>query len=474
MKRILALTITTTLLFGCTVGPDYCSPEVTLPDNWSEELAPGISNEGESLGGWWQNFQDPELNLLMERAVACNLDLKLAGARLCQARALHWFTEADFGPTADVGGSFIREKISRNNFPFSEFRLPNDKSDLWQGSLDASWEIDIFGGKYRAMQATCRDFQALEYSRRDVLVSLLAEVALNYATLRSSQQEIAIINSQIASQEETLSISNSRVEQGATTELDVDRSNALLATLKSQIPPLEEQVHFSIHRLSVLVGASPGSLQCELLATTQPLPLISPIVPAGLPSTLLLRRPDIKEAERTYAAETARVGQIKADLYPKFFLTGSDGYISTGLGSLFTYPSQFWMIGPNVQWRIFDCGRIRSQICAQRAVQDQAFINYEKAILNALEEVENALIAYAKERERRNYLEEALIASQKSVELLNSRYEQGLGNYLDLLDAQRTFYSAQNDLIISEHAVTANLITLYKVLGGGWEVENVQ
>lgn len=469
MKKIIQLAIIASLLSGCAVGPEYSPPEVDLPADWSEPLPSNVTEEEASLAGWWQNFNDPELNSLVERAIAGNLDLKLAAARIRQARAQYGFSLADFGPTADFSASYTREKISNNDFPYSEFPIPKDVSDLYQTQIDASWEIDIFGGKYRAMQATLWNMQSLEYNRRDVLVSLLAEVASNYATLRNAQQEVDIVRNQIKSQEETLSITQDRVKQGVATGLDEEQSANLLATLKAEMPPLEEKIQSSINHLSILLGEPPGGLQCELLTVSPSLPLISPLVPAGLPSTLLLRRPDIKEAERTLAAETARIGLAVSDLYPKFYLTGSDGYISVNTKSLFTYNSQAWTIGPSVQWRIFDCGRIMCNVSAQVAVRDQAFINYEKTLLNALEEVENALVNYAQERERRNFLEQALIASQNAVNISSTRYEQGIGIYLDLLDAQRSLYKAQDDLTLNELSVTNNLIALYKALGGGWE-----
>lgn len=468
MKKFISLLTIASLLSSCAVGPDYSLPDVDLPEEWSEPLPPNVTEDEASLRGWWENFNDQELNSLIQRAVAGNLDLQLAAARVRQSRGIHGFAEADFGPTADFSAAYTREKISRNNFPFSQFPIPKDVSDLYQTEVDASWEIDIFGGKYRAMQATLWDMQSLEYNLRDVLVSLLAEVAINYATLRNAQLEIAIIRNQISSQNETLSITKDRVDQGIANGLDEEQSANLLATLKSQIPPLEEKIQASINRLSILLGEAPGGLQCELL-TPSPLPLISPLVPAGLPSTLLLRRPDIKEAERTLAAETARVGLAISDFYPKFYLTGSDGYISVSPKSLFTYPSQAWNIGPSVQWRIFDSGRVTCNVYAQIALRDQAFINYAKTILNALEEVENALVNYAQERERRNYLEQALQASQNAVNISSTRYKQGLGIYLELLDSQQSLYKAQDDLVLSELSVTNNLIALYKALGGGWE-----
>jgi outer membrane protein, multidrug efflux system len=305
-----------------------------------------------------------------------------------------------------------------------------------------------------------------------VLVTLLAEVARHYAQVRGAQRQLAILQNQIKAQEETVRITLSRVEHGAAADLELQRALALLANIQSKAPIIETSIQESIHRIGVLLAKNPDALNAELSATA-PIPAPPPEVPVGLPSDLLLRRPDVLRAERLIASETARIGQVKADLFPKFSLTGSGGLISISASEFFLPGSRTWSIGPTVQWRIFDAGRVRANIRAQIAIQDQALLNYEQIVLTSFEEVENALVAYAKEQEHRRLLDREVSANQKSVELANQRYIKGWGSYLDLLDAQRTLYISQDELVRSERAVALNLVALYKALGGGWETGKI-
>lgn len=463
-QRLLCAALTL-LTCGCTVGPDYHPPGVKVPAQWEETSVGSSAACGDLPGAWWKNFQDPELDSLIERALKTNLDLKIAEARVRQARAQLGIVKADYGPTVEASGSYKREQIGKNGFP--PFKIPSTETDLYHAGFDALWEIDLFGGKRRADEAATADLSAVEYGRRDVLITLLSEVARNYTLARGGQRQLMIARDQIKSQEETLAITRSRLEHGAATELDVQRALALLSTLQSQVPTIETAIQSSIHRLGILLAQAPASLQQEL---SEPVRILAPPpeVPAGLPSSLLQRRPDIQRAERQLAAATARIGEAKADLFPKFSLTGSAGFTSVNTSDFFSPDSRVWSIGPSVQWRVFDMGRVRAGIRAQTAFRDQAFLMYEQTILGSLEEVENALTAYAKEQERFRSLEQAVEANQKTVDLAGRLYAKGLGNYLSLLDAQRTLYRAQDDLVRSERTVTLNLISLYKALGGGW------
>jgi NodT family efflux transporter outer membrane factor (OMF) lipoprotein len=458
---------------GCSVGPNYHPPKVNASGQWGEPLAGGVTNREESLGAWWKNFHDAELDSLIERAVKTNLDLRIAEARVRQARAQQSYAKADFGPTANASGSYTRQKQSKNQPIIGAIPISPDvpfENDVYQAGFDASWEIDIFGGKRRAAEAARANLSAIELNRRGVLVTLLSEVARNYVLTRGSQQQLAIALQQIRSQEATVSITQSRVDHGAATDLDLQRALALLATLQAQVPPIENSIETTMHRLGVLLNQPPDALQREL-SVAAPIPSAPPEVPVGLPSDLLLRRPDVQSAERQLAAETARIGQTKADLFPKFFLTGSAGLTSVSTSDFFVPGSRTWSIGPTVKWRIFDAGRVCANIRAQTAVRDQACLNYEATILNSLEDAENSLVVYAKEQEHRHWLDEAVTANQKAVDIASQLYDKGLGNYLNLLDAQRALYSAEDELVRSERAVSVNLIALYKALDGGWEAE---
>lgn len=463
-------------LSGCAVGPNYQPPTVKAPAQWSEPSSNGVSSEPFLAGAWWKNFHDTELDSLMARAVRTNLNLRIAAARVRQARAQKGIAQADLGPTVNTSGSYSRQKQSENQPILGSLNIPSSvpfENDVYQAGFDASWEIDLFGGKRRGVQAATADLAAVEYSRQDVMVSLLSEVARNYVQVRGAQRQLAVLQDQIQAQTETVEITRKRVEIGAATDLDEQRAIALLATIQAQAPAMETAVQTSIHRLGVLLAQPPCSLRDELSATA-PIPTAAPEVPIGLPSDLLLRRADVRQAERRLAAETARIGQVKSELFPKFYLTGAAGLTSISTDDFFTSGSRTWSIGPSVKWRIFDSGRVRASLRAQRAVTDQAGLAYEQVVLGSLEEVENALVAYANEQEHRRQLEQSVAANQKVVELANQRYTTGLGSYLSLLDAQRGLYVAQDELVRSERAVSLNLVALYKALGGGWDADNAQ
>ena len=450
---------------GCMVGPDHSAPNARVPADWEQPLAGGVGTNAPAAGAqWWREFQDPKLSALVARAFATNLDLRIAETRVRQARAQAGMAEGDLGPVVRTTGGAERERWARNGFPPLPPYVASPETDLYTAGFDASWEIDVFGGRRRAREAARAGVAAQELGRADARVSLVAEVARNYVAVRAAQRQLLLAAEQIRAQEETVTVTKGRVDQGAATDLDWQRARALLAALKGQVPRWETSRDSAVHRLGVLLDASPGALASEL-AEPVVLPGELPVVPAGLPSDLLKRRPDLRRAERQLAAETARIGQARADWFPKFFLTGTAGLTSVSGTDLFEPGSRMWSIGPSVQWRIFDYGRVRSQVRAQRAVADQAGLAYEQAVLNALEDVANALTAYAKEQEHRHWLAEAVAADEQAVGLAQKLYANGLGNYLMLLDAQRTLYSAQADLVASESAVATDYVALQKALG---------
>ena len=328
----------------------------------------------------------------------------------------------------------------------------------------------MFGGKRRAVEAAKAQLSASEFGQRDVLVTLLGEVARNYVDLRGYQTRLAIANQNIEAQEKTLAITQNRFTNGLATDLDVQQASTVLATTRADVPTLESEIQISTHRVEVLIGQQPGTLQTELAAVA-PIPAQPPQVPVGLPSELLLRRPDVSRAERQLAAATANIGVAKSDLFPKFYLTGTVGSESISADDWFTSGSRFWSVGPTVQWRIFDAGRIRANIKVQNARQEQALAAYEQTVLTAFEEVEDNLVLYAKEQVRRRSLQDAVNASQKSLDTANRLYASGLTDFIHVLDAERSLYQAQDALAQSDRTISANLIALYKSLGGGWEME---
>jgi NodT family efflux transporter outer membrane factor (OMF) lipoprotein len=459
------------LFQGCAVGPNYLPPKATAPAHWSAPMAGGETNLEPSIASWWKSFNDPQLDSLVERAVRTNQDLRIAEARVREARAFYRIASSQLWPTVDAGGSYARENQSKNQPILGSLPMPSGipfENNVYQAGFDASWEIDVFGGNRRAVEAGKAEVAAAEFGRRNVLVTLLGEVARNYVELRGCQRRLEIATNNLKTQQEALALAENRFNNGLTSDLDVEQAATLLANTRAVIPMLETGIQGYIHRLGVLLGQPPDALLAELSAPA-PIPSAPPIVPAGLPSELLRRRPDIQQAERQLAASTARIGVATADLFPKFSLTGIAGYESTSASDWFSGGSKFWSLGPTVQWRIFDAGRIRANIRVQDARQEQALAAYEETVLMSFEDVENSLVAYAKEQIRRRSLEDAVESSQDSLHLANQLYGNGLASFINVLDAERSLYQAEDALVQSDKAVTQNLISLYKSLGGGWE-----
>jgi NodT family efflux transporter outer membrane factor (OMF) lipoprotein len=458
------------LLAGCTVGPTYRPPAIKAQPQWSPALAGGETTNSGSVAFWWKNFNDPELDSLIERAVISNLDLRIAAARVREARAQFRVTAADLWPSVGTSASYERQLQSMHQPLLGSIPLPANvpfENNVYQAGFDASWEIDVFGGKRRATEAAKAEVAASEFGRRDTLVTLLGEVSRNYVDARATQRRLTIARENIKAQEDDLVITQDRFKHGLTSDLDVRQAATLEASTRADVPTLEISLHVSIHRLGVLLGQPPGALMAELSAVA-PIPAAPPEVPVGLPSELLLRRPDVQQAERQLAAATAQIGVATADLFPKFSLTGAAGFQSVSASDWFAGASKFWSLGPTVQWNVFDAGRIRGNIKVQNARQEQALATYEKTVLGSFEDVENALVSYAKEQVRRRSLDEAVNHSQESLRLANQLYANGLANFINVLDAERSLYQAQDQLVQSERAVSVNLISLYKSLGGGW------
>jgi NodT family efflux transporter outer membrane factor (OMF) lipoprotein len=341
-------------------------------------------------------------------------------------------------------------------------------SDLFQIGFDARWELDLFGGVRRAVEAAEADIDTALAEHQAVLVTLLGEVARNYLELRGAQAQLAITRDNLAAQQDTLDLSRIRFQAGLSSDLDVARAEAQVATTAAQIPTLERQTRQAIHRLGVLLGQGPGTLMAAL-SSTAPVPPPPPEVAVGLPAALLQRRSDIRRAERALAAATARIGVATADLYPRLALTGMLGLQSMQLSDLSQTASQFWAFGPSIRWPLFDAGRIRANIRVHDARQEQALIRYEQTVLTALEEVENALVAYRQEQVRQRSLAAAMAAHRRAVTLANELYTKGLSDFLTVLEAQRSLLAAESQLVQSNAALASHVVALYKALGGGWE-----
>ena len=464
MNLRIAPILSVVFLAGCAVGPDYHQPKLAAPAAWSA----GSTNSAAPVTEWWKTFNDPVLNSLISRAVTNNLDLRIAEGRLREARAVRAGAYWSLGPTITGAGGYFDRHQSQNAQTVALSQL---HTDLYDAHFDASWEIDIFGGLRRQVEEANALFQTVEEDRRAVLISVLAEVARNYIEVRGYQQRHAIAIDNILAQTEAVAIARARFNAGLTSELDVKQAEALLAATRSQLPVLETVAKQGVHQLGVLLGQQPGALFTEL-ASIVPVPVTAPVVPVGLPSELLRRRPDVRRAERQLAADTAGIGVATANLFPKFSLLGTGGLSSLSAGDWFTGGSKYWAAGPTMTWRIFDLGHVRSQILAANAHAEQTLAAYEKTVLVALADVENALVAYANEQIRQRALAEAVAANRRSLELANELYTNGLGNFMNVLDAERSLYLTADQLADSERAVAGNLVALYKALGGGWEILN--
>jgi outer membrane protein, multidrug efflux system len=437
---------------------------------WATTSTRGTVSQQPPTPEWWTSFRDAELVQLVQRAVANNLDLKLAAARVEEARAVRGIEKSALYPSLAAGASVTRQGqrvpalISTGPSAFRALEL-ND----FRIGFDSSWELDVFGRIHSEVNAATNDFLAAEEDRRDVLVTLLGDLATTYADLRGFQLRLQIAERNIQSQKETVALTQARAKAGLATDLDVERAIAQQETTSAVVPSLQAAIASSIYRLSVLLAAEPGALRTELEASA-PVPPVPPEVPVGLPSDLLKRRPDVRRAEVEIAAAAARVKGAKAEYFPRFTLLGTAGRQATQLHDLSLSLGNFFSAGPAITLPIFTGGRIRSNIALENARLTQAQLRYRSAILGALQETEDALVNYSFEQERRDHLEGAVARSQTAVQLSRERYRSGLADFLTVLDAERQLYNSEDLLAQSQIAVTTNLIALYKALGGGWEV----
>ena len=459
------------LLLGCQVGPDYVRPEYEVPDQWHEQAVQGLEDGSAVLQTWWAVFDDSVLEGLIQRSRTENLDLQIAYARVMESRALLGVASGEYWPNVDGVGFYSRDRVSENGLvapPSGDV----DQTNLHSIGVDASWEIDVFGRISRSVESAQASMQASIENYRDVLVSLYAEVAQSYIGLRSFQARIQYAEANAALQRETLELTQNRREAGLVPQLDVEQAKLVLASTESVIPQLRQFEAEAIHRLSVLLGLPPSALY-EELSTVSDIPGVPEQIAAGLPAELLRQRPDIRRSERVLAAQTADVGVATAGLYPVFSLSGTFALEAQNLNDVDEWGSRTWGFGPAMRWNLFDGDRIRNSIKVQEAQVEEALAGYEQTILLALEDVENAMVSFQREKERLEDLYDSVIAAQKSVELVRELYENGLTDFQNVLDMQRALTAQQDLMASSEGAVAVNLVRIYTALGGGWSVESV-
>jgi NodT family efflux transporter outer membrane factor (OMF) lipoprotein len=450
------------------VGPDYSPPRSDAPSGWAgvaevSAVQTSVPTAGPAeLTQWWNQFDDPMLTQLVEDALKANLDVKLAVARLRQARAAQGIAVAALWPSLSAFAEYQRETSAPVNGRMGEAQ------NFYQAGFDAGWEIDVFGGQRRNVESAKANTRAAIEGISGAQVSLVAEVALDYIQLRGYQQEIVIARKNLKSQQDTVLITRQRANAGLLSQLDIANAEANVATTEAQIPVFETSARQSIYALSVLLAKPPADL-LEQLTPTGKIPDIPEQIPAGLPSDLLRRRADIRQTEAQLHSATAQIGVATADLFPKFSLTGTLGLQSDQLSTLVSNGGRIYSGGPSVTWQIFQGGAIISNICVQEALRDQAFITYQETVLSAFQDVENALIAFNKEQEHYKSLKESVDANSKAADLSLQLYTEGLLDFLNVLVAQRSLYTAENSLVQSSSNIVTDLIALYKALGGGWE-----
>lgn len=457
------------LLAGCvSVGPDYTRPELPTPD-YSGVLQPESSGEPEgrgsidveSLADWWDTLNDPILCELIRKALAGNHDLKEAEAGVREARYLLVISGARLLPELDASGNYEKSKSSRNAV------FSRGENDLLHVGFDASWELDFFGGTRRGIEAAQADYEAREESRNAIWVSLAGEVAQSYIALRTLQKRLLVAETNLTNQQETYDILVSSFNAGLSNELPVQQARYNMERTRSTIPTIRSRLENVKNALAVLTGTMPGELHA-FLAETKPIPVSSLKLVTGIPANTLRQRPDVRMAERQLAAQTARIGKAQSDLYPKFHLTGSIGLESLTAEDFFSANSAAWNFGPRITWPIFNAGSIRNNVKVQTARQEQYLARYEKTVIAAVKEVRDALVDYAEEQQRSSALNDATQAAQSAMAIAQDLYKNGLTDFNNVLDAQRSFLSLQDQLVVSEGDITTNLVRLYKALGGGW------
>lgn len=453
------------LLTGCAVGPDYQAPKLQALTNWSSNEAIGSGTvtvaEGGDIGRWWDVFGDAVLSDLVAKATSTSPGMRTANARLREARARHLAAGAVSYPTIDASGSSSHSRTGLQD---------GTSTSLYRAGLDASWELDIFGGIGRQTEAASADAEASAADVDATRASLAAETALDYVEVRSLQMRIEATRRNAEIQAETLQIVTWRQQAGLVSAQDVDQASSDREQTLAQVPVLEIALAQARHRLEVLTGGRPGSLRAQLDAP-KGLPSPPDSVVIDLPAEVLRQRPDIRAAERALAAETARVGVAEAARYPSFSLSGSIGVEALHAGDLVEGSSVSSSLFGSLLAPIFNAGRLRQQSEAQAAVRDRAEIAYEQSVLTALQDVENALVGYTRNRERAAGLARALVSARSAAELARLRYSSGLVDFESVLGTERSVRSTEDDLVVAQASGLQSLIALYKALGGGWQLD---
>ena len=460
-----------TTLSACAVGPDYKAPELITADTWHSQPAGGYrveASDSPTLASWWTSFHDPALDGLIQRAIEQNKTVRQAVASVVEARSRRRITGAGFLPNigASAGGS---HSSSDGSVVGSDGFTINSSRESYDAGVDASWEIDLFGGQRRSFEAATAGLVATEADLRDVMITLLGDVALTYIEVRTTQSRLTFAERNLASQQEVLDIAGFRAAAGLATVLEVEQAKASYAQTRAQIPSLQSNLEAAFNRLAVLTGQQPGSLQGEL-GERKALPSVPAEFVSSVPADVMRRRPDIRSAERRLAAQTAQVGVATAALYPSLTLNGSIGVTAASASDLLSDGLHSNRYGVGISLPIFNGGALRENIKVQNALVDQALAGYEATVLAVYEEVENGLTQWVNEQRRHEALVEAAASSRIARELALIQYNSGLVDFETVLNADRQVISTEDSLAVSDGEIASNLVRLYKAFGGGWSV----
>jgi NodT family efflux transporter outer membrane factor (OMF) lipoprotein len=480
------------LLTGCTVGPDFQKPKWASPESWfsgpRQNLMKPVSKRDTSTAvvepidpEWWALFGDPQLTALERRVAAENLDVQIAAVRLAQSRDQLGIVESAQFPMLNGSTSYTRQQSSNhgifvlipssggNTTSVGGFQTNTLKPfDLYQGGFDASWEVDLWGRVRRSVESSTASSEAAAEAQRSALLSTLAEVARDYIQLRGTQAQLQISRDNVKIAQQSVTLTQQRAAGGLTTDLDVANASAQLRATLADIPVLEQQEAQLINALSFLLGQPPNALRADL-ETAHPVPPVPTSVPIGVPSELAHRRPDIRQAEAQLHAATADIGVAQANFYPTLNLSGSIGLQSLQWSHAFDLSSRQYSFGPGLTIPLFEGGRLRSTLHLREAQQEEAALAYQKTVLGAWHEVDDALTAYQAQQARRDQLALAVADNKRALNLAQQRYQEGVSDFLDVLTAQRSLLQTQLELQRSTTIVSTNLVALYKALGGGWE-----
>nr|WP_283949537.1 efflux transporter outer membrane subunit [Limobrevibacterium gyesilva] len=484
------------MVTGCTVGPDFERPAPWWsPASWGTE--PSAAKLSQAVPEpvdpqWWKLLDDPLLTSLETRLAGANLDMRLATIRLAEARAQLGVVESARFPSINGNASYTRQQQSREgvlalqssnpgptpgtnaNGQSGQGGVPNSRLtqpfDLFQYGFDASWELDFWGRVARGVESAGAQVTASAETRRDTLVTASAELARAYIQLRGTQRKLDITRQNLATARQSLRLTQERAAGGVTTDLDVANAAAEVEATAALLPALEAQQAQLVNAISFLLGEQPRALEVQL-AAPRAIPAVPPRVPVGVPSELARRRPDIRQAEAQLHSATADVGVAVADFYPRFMLSGSGAIQGLQFHNLADWQAHTYAFGPSVTLPIFEGGRLTRTLEFRKAQQQEAAVTYQRTLLAALHDVDNALTAYGTEQRRRARLEAVVTQTTRALALARMRYEQGVADFLQVLIAQRNQLTAEQDLADSTAAVSTNLVQLYKALGGGWETE---